>query len=93
MDFTINKNIKSISDYMYNNLNTSVSVLGSDLTSFGATAYLLNSSGVTSEISSSDGSKISVLGNSLMKSEDLVYFDEETNKYEIEIKILLYIFV
>lgn len=70
--------------YMYKNLNTSVSVLGSDLTSFGATAYLLNSSGVTSEISSSDGSKISVLGNSLMKSEDLVYFDEATNKYEVK---------
>ena len=70
--------------YMYNNLNTSVSVLGSDLTSFSATAYLLNSSGVTSEISSSDGSKLSVLGNSLMKSEDLVYFDEETNKYEVK---------
>jgi hypothetical protein len=70
--------------YMYNNLNTSVSVLGSDLTSFAATAYVLNSSGVTSEISSSDGSKLSVLGNSLTKSEDLVYFDEETNKYEIK---------
>jgi hypothetical protein len=70
--------------YMYNNLNTSISVLGSDLTSFSATAYLLNSSGVTSEISSSDGSKISVLGNSIMKSEDLVYFDEETNKYEVK---------
>ena len=70
--------------YMYNNLNTSVTILGSDLTSFSATAYLLNSSGVTSEISSSDGSKISVLGNSLMKSEDLVYFDEETNKYEVK---------
>ena len=70
--------------YMYNNLNTSVTVLGSDLTSFNATAYLLNSSGVTSEISSSDGSKISVLGNSLMKSEDLVYFDEATNKYEVK---------
>ena len=70
--------------YMYNNLNTSVSVLGSDLTSFGATAYLLNSSGVTSDISSSDGSKISVLGNSLMKSEDLIYFDEATNKYEVK---------
>jgi hypothetical protein len=70
--------------YMYNNLNTSVTVLGSDLTSFSATAYILNSSGVTSEISSSDGSKLSVLGNSLMKSEDLVYFDEETNKYEVK---------
>lgn len=70
--------------YMYNNLNTSVSVLGSDLTSFGASAYILNSSGVTSEVSSSNGSKLSVLGNSLMKSEDLVYFDEETNKYEIK---------
>lgn len=70
--------------YMYNNLNTSVTVLGSDLTSFNATAYLLNSSGVTSEISSSDGSKISVLGNSLMRSEDLVYFDESTNKYEVK---------
>jgi len=70
--------------YMYTNLNNSVSVLGSDLTSFSATAYLLNSSGVTSEISSSDGSKLSVLGNSLMKSEDLVYFDEETNKYEVK---------
>jgi hypothetical protein len=70
--------------YMYTNLNNSVSVLGSDLTSFKATAYLLNSSGVTSEISSSDGSKISVLGNSLMKSEDLIYFDEETNKYEVK---------
>ena len=69
---------------MYTNLNNSVSVLGSDLTSFSATAYLLNSSGVTSEISSSDGSKLSVLGNSLMKSEDLVYFDEETNKYEVK---------
>jgi hypothetical protein len=70
--------------YMYANLNNAVSVLGSDLTSFKATAYLLNSSGVTSEISSSDGSKISVLGNSLMKSEDLIYFDEETNKYEVK---------
>lgn len=70
--------------YMYNNLNTSVTVLGSDLTSFSATAYILNSSGVTSEISSSDGSKLSVFGNSLMKSEDLIYFDEETNKYEVK---------
>jgi hypothetical protein len=70
--------------YMYNNLNTSVTVLGSDLTSFSATAYVLNSSGVTSDISSSDGSKISVLGNSLMRSEDLIYFDEETNKYEVK---------
>jgi len=70
--------------YMYNNLNTSVSVLGSDLTSFSATAYLLNASGVTSNIASSDGSKLSVFGNSLMKSEDLLYFDEETNKYEIK---------
>jgi hypothetical protein len=70
--------------YMYNNLNTSVSVLGSDLTSFSATAYLLNAAGVTSNISSSDGSKLSVFGNSLMKSEDLLYFDEETNKYEVK---------
>jgi hypothetical protein len=70
--------------YMYNNLNTSVSVLGSDLTSFSATAYLLNSAGVTTNVASSDGSKLSVFGNSLMKSEDLLYFDEETNKYEVK---------
>ena len=70
--------------YMYNNLNTSVSFLGYDLTSFSATAYILNAAGVTTEIASSDGTKLSVLGNSLMKSEDLVYFDEETNKYEIK---------
>jgi hypothetical protein len=69
--------------YMYNNLNTSVSVLGSDLTSFSATAYLLNSAGVTTNVASSDGSKLSVFGNSLMKSEDLLYFDDETNKYEV----------
>jgi hypothetical protein len=70
--------------YMYNNLNTSISVLGSDLTSFSATAYLLNSAGVTTNVASSDGSKLSVFGNSLMKSEDLLYFDEETNKYEVK---------
>jgi len=69
---------------MYNNLNNSVAFLGYDLTSFSATAYILNAAGVTTEIASSDGTKLSVLGNSLMKSEDLVYFDEETNKYEIK---------
>lgn len=70
--------------YLYKNLNQSVSLLGSDLTPFKATAYLLNTSGVSSQLSSSDGTKISVVGNSLMKSDELVYWDDSINKYEIK---------
>jgi hypothetical protein len=69
--------------YIHPNLNTSVDVLGNKLNSFSSEMYLINNSGTTADILSSDGTKISVLGSSIVRSsETLEYMDDSINKYD-----------
>ena len=70
--------------YIYPNLNTSVQVLDATLGSFGSEMYLMNSSGTTQNVDSGSFTQISVLGSNLVRSEDLVYKDEEINKFEVQ---------
>lgn len=70
--------------YIYPNLNSSVQVLDATLGSFGSKMYLMNSSGTTQNVDSSSFTQISVLGSNLVRSEDLIYKDEEINKFETQ---------
>jgi len=70
--------------FTFQNLNKGVDVLASKLSSFDAELYLINSSGVSSSVSSSSGTQISVVGNNLVKSDQIVYMDEDTDKFGIQ---------
>ena len=70
--------------YIYPNLNTGVQVLDATLGSFGTEMYLMNSSGTTKNVDSGNFTQISVLGSNLVRSEDLIYKDDEINKFEVQ---------
>lgn len=70
--------------FTFQNLNKGVNVLASKLSSFDAELYLLNASGVSTAVSSSSGSQISVVGNNLVKSDQIVYVDEDTDKFGVQ---------
>lgn len=70
--------------FTFQNLNKGVDVLASKLSSFDAELYLINSSGVSSSVSSASGTQISVVGNNLVKSDQIVYSDEDSDKFGIQ---------
>jgi hypothetical protein len=70
--------------FTFQNLNKGVSVLASKLSSFDAELYLLNASGVSTTVSSNSGTQISVVGNNLVKSDQIVYIDEDNDKFGVQ---------
>lgn len=70
--------------FTFQNLNKGVDVLASKLSSFDAELYIINSSGVSSPVSSSSGTQISVVGNNLVKSDQIVFSDEDLDKFGIQ---------
>lgn len=70
--------------FTFQNLNKGVNILASRLSSFEAELYLLNSSGVSTAVSSNSGTQISVVGNNLVKSDEIVYMDEGNDKFGIQ---------
>jgi hypothetical protein len=70
--------------FTFQNLNKGVNVLASKLSSFDAELYLLNASGVSTAVSSNSGTQISVVGNNLVKSDQIVYTDEDNDKFGIQ---------
>lgn len=76
--------LPSYPKFTFQNLNKGVNVLASKLSSFDAELYLLNSSGVSTTISSANGTQISVVGNNLIKSDQIVYVDEDTDKFGVQ---------
>ena len=70
--------------FTFQNLNKGVNILASKLSSFDAELYLLNSSGVSTSVSSNSGTQISVVGNNLVKSDQIVYVDEDNDKFGIQ---------
>lgn len=70
--------------YIYPNLNNGVDILDSTLGSFSSEMYLMNSSGTTKSINSEVFTQVSVLGSNLVRSEDLIYKDDEINKFEVQ---------
>jgi hypothetical protein len=70
--------------FTFQNLNKGVNVLASKLSSFDAELYLLNASGVSTTVSSNSGTQISVVGNNLVKSDQIVYVDEDNDKFGVQ---------
>ena len=58
--------------------------MASKLSSFDAELYLLNASGVSTTVSSNSGTQISVVGNNLVKSDQIVYVDEDNDKFGVQ---------
>lgn len=71
----------SFPKYSFQNLNTGVNILASRMSSFDSELYLINNSGVSTSISSEAGTQISIVGNNLVKSDEIVYVDEDTDKF------------
>jgi hypothetical protein len=71
----------SFPKFTFQNLNKGVNVLASRMSSFDAELYLINNSGVSNSISSDAGTQISVVGNNLVKSDEIVYMDEDNDKF------------
>ena len=71
----------SFAKFTFQNLNKGVSVLASRMSSFDAELYLINNSGVSTPVSSESGTQISIVGNNLVKSDEIVYVDEDTDKF------------
>lgn len=76
--------LPSYPKFTFQNLNRGVDILASKLSSFDAELYLINSSGVSSAVSSSSGTQISVVGNNLVKSDQIVYVDQDNDKFDIQ---------
>lgn len=73
-----------IPKWTYNNLNSDVGILGAKLTPFEAEMYIINNSGTSNPLDSSLGTKISVVGNDVIKSDQIVYMDDTINKYDVQ---------
>lgn len=75
--------------FTFQNLNRGVNVLASKLSSFDAELYLINNSGVSTSLSADSGTQISVVGNNLVKSDQIVFMDEDNDKFGIQEPITL----
>lgn len=71
----------SLPKFTYENLNSNIKVLYSNLMPFEAEIYAINNAGVSTLVDSSLGTQINVLGNNLVKTSGLVYEEDKINKY------------
>lgn len=73
--------LPSIPKFTYENLNSNVKVLYSNLTAFESEIYAINNSGISTIVDSSLGTQISVLGNNIIKSSGIIYQEDQKNKF------------
>jgi hypothetical protein len=70
--------------FTFQNLNKGVNILASKLSSFDAEVYLINNSGVSNALTSESGTQISVVGNNLVKSDEIIFTDEDNDKFGVQ---------
>lgn len=70
--------------FTFQNLNKGINILASKLSSFDAELYLINNSGVSNALTSETGTQISVVGNNLVKSDEIVFMDEDNDKFGVQ---------
>jgi len=68
--------------FIIKNLNPSVDLLAANMSPFEIEGYLINNSGASTPLDTEN--RITLSGNNIIKNSELVYIDEETNKFAVQ---------